>query len=125
MKKERKLAVGLGIATGIGVGIWAWQKAQAAPECSVDNPCREGFECIDGKCVAIEPPPDMATLTGKVTDSVTGAAIDGISVSLNGLQDYTDGLGKYLIPSIVPGEYAQVDFVDPQGVYEPLTVYSL
>ena len=52
-----------------------------------------------------EPPPGLANLYGKVTDSVTGIPISGVLVSLNGLQVYTDAGGNYIIENILPDSY--------------------
>lgn len=45
------------------------------------------------------------TLTGKVTDSVTGAALVGVDVNLGGVHATTDASGNYSFGGIVPGTY--------------------
>lgn len=52
------------------------------------------------------PSPGMANLYGKVTDSVSGKGIPGVSVSVNGYSTMTDATGYYEILEIVPGSYA-------------------
>ena len=51
------------------------------------------------------PPPGQANLYGKVTDSVTGEAISGVLVTLNGMQIYTDTGGNYTFANLEPGAY--------------------
>ncbi|GAI60836.1 unnamed protein product, partial [marine sediment metagenome] len=51
------------------------------------------------------PPPGLANLYGKVTDAVTGEAIPGVLVALNGLEVYTDAGGNYAFTDLEPGTY--------------------
>lgn len=68
-----------------------------------------------------QPPPDKATLYGKVTNAQTGKAIQGIEVSFNGYTGVTQANGYYLIENITPGAYT-VTFQDPLGRYELVTL---
>lgn len=45
------------------------------------------------------------TLTGKVTNSVTGAALAGATVNLGGVIQTTDANGNYSFANITPGTY--------------------
>jgi hypothetical protein len=45
------------------------------------------------------------TLTGKVTDSASGAGIAGVSVAMTGASTTTDSSGNYTIEGIPPGTY--------------------
>jgi len=51
------------------------------------------------------PPPGRANLYGKVTDAITGSPISGVSVSLNGLEVYTNASGNYSFTGLEPGGY--------------------
>ncbi len=88
MAEERRISplvivgIGAGIATAVTVGLYAW--ARAAPPA---------------------PPPGLANLYGKVTDAVTGEAIPGVLVTLDGMQIYTDSGGNYSFTDLEPGEY--------------------
>ncbi|GAI63715.1 unnamed protein product, partial [marine sediment metagenome] len=74
------IPIGLGLAAVAGIAALAW----AAPP---------------------TPPPGLANLYGKVTDTVTGIPISGVLVSLNGLQVYTDAGGNYIFEDLEPGGY--------------------
>lgn len=50
-------------------------------------------------------PPGRANLYGKVTDAVTGEAISGVLVTLDGIQVYTDAAGNYIFADLEPGGY--------------------
>lgn len=89
-EEERKISpavaiipLGLGLAAVIGIAALAG----AAPP------------------VPPPPPPGLANLYGKVTDALTGEAIPGVLVSLNGLEVYTDAAGNYIFEDLEPGEY--------------------
>jgi peptide/nickel transport system substrate-binding protein len=51
-----------------------------------------------------EPPEVMATLTGKITDEITGLPIDGAAISVNGEQTNTGSDGTYSL-EVVAGTY--------------------
>lgn len=51
------------------------------------------------------PPPGRANLYGVVTDAITGNPLDGVLVSLNGLEVYTDTSGSYIFEDLHPGAY--------------------
>jgi uncharacterized surface anchored protein len=50
-------------------------------------------------------PPTTGSLSGKVTDSATGAPIQGATVSLGSSLHTTDANGNYSIVEIPPGDY--------------------
>jgi len=54
------------------------------------------------------PPPGKANLSGRVTDSTTGAGLAGVQVSLDGLSTVTDTSGHYLFTDLEPGAYTIV-----------------
>lgn len=96
--KEKKIIAGA-IAGGLALLLLLLKRGEAAPP----------------------PPPGMANLYGKVTDTQTGQAIQGIQVSFNGYSGVTESDGYYLVESITPGKY-EVTFSDPLGRYETLVV---
>lgn len=101
MAEERRIsplvvAIGAGAAIGIGALLYFLTRVEAAPPA---------------------PPPGLANLYGKVTDAVTGGAIPGVLVTLNGLEVYTDSGGNYAFTDVEPGEYV-LQF-SKEG-YEPL-----
>ncbi len=55
-------------------------------------------------------PPETGTLAGRVTDSVTGAGINGATVTADGLTTTTGSFqgqdGVYVFRDVVPGDYA-------------------
>jgi len=67
------------------------------------------------------PPPDKANLWGRVTNAITGQAIGGIQITVNGYDGLTEADGSYLIENIEPSVY-DVTFSDPQGRYAPLVL---
>ncbi|MBA7629994.1 hypothetical protein ES703_37502 [subsurface metagenome] len=87
MPEERRISpaviiipVGLGLVLAAAFAAFAW----AAPP---------------------TPPPGRANLYGKVTDVVTGEAVPGVLVSLNGMEALTDGAGDYIFDDLDPGGY--------------------
>lgn len=62
------------------------------------------------------PPPGLANLYGVVTDAVTGKPIEGVKVTLDGMQVYTDSSGAYIYEELTPGIYT-ITF-EKEG-YEP------
>ena len=52
-----------------------------------------------------QPMPDKANLYGVVIDAITGNAITGVLVSLNGIQTYTNNNGYYILADLELGEY--------------------
>ncbi len=58
-----------------------------------------------GKAAPPLPLPELGTLYGRVTDVVTGGGIPGVLIVLDGIQVHTNGLGDYVIPNQIPGEY--------------------
>ena len=88
MPEERRISplvivgIGAGIATAAAVGLYALARAAPSP-----------------------PLPGLANLYGKVTDAVTGEAIPGVLVTLDGMQIYTDSGGNYSFTDLEPGEY--------------------
>jgi hypothetical protein len=63
----------------------------------------EGTNTLNVTMVLIPPP--VGQLTGKVTDSATGAAISGVTVTLAGTTTQTDSSGNYGFTGITPGSY--------------------
>lgn len=56
--------------------------------------------------VALIPiPPPVANLYGVVTDADTGAAIQGVKVTIDGLITHTDSSGVYGFEGLDPGTY--------------------
>ena len=50
-------------------------------------------------------PPGMGKLSGRVTDSVTGVGLAGVTVSMGGISVTTSSQGQFEILNIDPGEY--------------------
>jgi protocatechuate 3,4-dioxygenase beta subunit len=63
----------------------------------------EGTNTLSVTMVALPPP--TGTLTGRVTDSATAAAISGVTVTLAGTTTLTDASGNYGFTGITPGTY--------------------
>ena len=63
----------------------------------------EGNNTLNVNLVPI--PPLVANLYGVVTDAVTGEAISGVRVAIDGLVTYTDSLGQYGFEGLEPGNY--------------------
>ena len=87
MAEEREISplwiIPVGVILGIGAALGAAVLARTAPA----------------------PPPGRATLYGEVTDSVTGEAISGALITLDGSQAYSDADGNYIFEDFDPGEY--------------------
>lgn len=64
----------------------------------------EGNNQLDVGLTPIAPP--VANLYGKVTDAVTGYALEGVRVEIAGVFIYTDSSGKYGFTDLTPGNYA-------------------
>ncbi len=66
--------------------------------------------------------PELAAITGRVTDATTGAGLRGIGVYLDWYSEYraphvtTHPDGTYIIPSVTPGKHT-VWVHDPNGAY--------
>lgn len=87
-KDGKKLAIGLGVAAATIAGILLLtKKAEAAPP----------------------PLPGLASLSGIVTDTVTGQPIQGVSVILDTLNTSTNSSGGYSFNNVEPGYY-QITF---------------
>ena len=84
MPEERKISPGVIILGGLGLAL---------------------VGALGLATVAWAAPPGRANLYGKVTDAVTGEAIPGVLVSLNGLEVYTDASGNYSFTGLEPGGY--------------------
>ena len=82
---DGKAAVVVGIGLGALALIYLATRAKAAPP--------------------PPPPPGLATLYGQVKDAITGEAISGVLVSLNGLETHTNGGGDYAFTDLEPGAY--------------------
>jgi len=81
----KKAAIGVGLVAIAGIAVYvATRPAEAIPP---------------------PPPPGLANLYGKVTDAVTGNAIPGVLVTLDGVQAYTDSGGNYGFTNIDPRSY--------------------
>lgn len=52
------------------------------------------------------PPAGRASLSGKVTDSTTGEAIPGATITLDSVQVTADGSGNYSFDDLEPGSYS-------------------
>ena len=63
----------------------------------------EGDNTLNVQMVPIAAP--VANLSGKVTDSVTGLALQGVKVTLETTVAYTDGSGNYGFTGFDPGYY--------------------
>ncbi len=50
-------------------------------------------------------PPPVANLYGVVTDAETGARLQGVKVTIDGLTTYTDASGNYGFTGLTPGSY--------------------
>jgi hypothetical protein len=55
--------------------------------------------------VIVSTPPEIANLTGLVTDKQTGAGIAGVSVTILGYSASTDSSGSYTLQGLEPGPY--------------------
>jgi protocatechuate 3,4-dioxygenase beta subunit len=93
-KSARTNAQGVYTISGISTGSRRFQ---------ISMIINEGTNTLSVTMVAIPPP--TGTLTGKVTDSATGAAISGVTVSLAGTNTTTDSSGNYGFTGITPGTY--------------------
>lgn len=51
------------------------------------------------------PPPGKATLYGRVTDSATGSSLEGVLLTLDGVQTSTDAGGNFAFADMEPGDY--------------------
>ncbi|MBA7520290.1 hypothetical protein ES705_12383 [subsurface metagenome] len=92
MAEERRISLAIIIPVGLSLGLAAalgiYALARAAPP------------------VPPTPPPGLANLYGRVTDTITGNAISGVLVSLNGMQGFTDAQGNYAFTDLEPGGYS-------------------
>jgi len=50
-------------------------------------------------------PPPLANLYGVVTDAETGYAIEGVKVTIDAIETFTNALGQYLFEGLTPGSY--------------------
>lgn len=53
------------------------------------------------------PEPATITVSGNVVDMVTGEALTGVEIKIEGIESkvYTDFDGNFSIPDVMPGEY--------------------
>ena len=86
-EEERRISPGVIILSGLGLAL-------------------VGMLGLASLAWAAPPVPGRANLYGMVTDAITGSPISGVSVSLNGLQVYTDAGGNYIFIDLEPGGYA-------------------
>ena len=75
----------LGVAVGVGALVAVAMAARAAPP---------------------EPEPGKASLYGRVINAETEQPIQGVLVSLDGLEDTTDSGGNYRFTNLTPGNYS-------------------
>ena len=65
----------------------------------------EGNNQLNVSMTLIYVPPAVANLYGKVTDAVTGYALQGVMVEIAGMVAYTDSSGNYGFTGLTPGSY--------------------
>lgn len=85
-KDGTKAIIGLGLAGAVAAVILLTREAKAAPP--------------------PPPPPGYATLYGIVIDAISGKAVSGVSVTLDGYSATTKGAGDYTFANLTPGSYS-------------------
>ena len=58
------------------------------------------------KAEAAPPIPGLANLSGRITDAETGYPVEGVLVTLNGMQVRTDSGGNYVFTGLEPRGYS-------------------
>ena len=85
-RKTKRVRIGtLGVVAGVGAALYFATRARAAPP---------------------EPEPGKANLYGRVSNAETEQPVQGVVVSLDGLEDITDSGGNYRFNNLEPGPYS-------------------
>jgi hypothetical protein len=72
-----------------------------------------------------EPATVNTCISGVIVDEVTGEALTGVEVNLNGCETktYTDFDGKFVFPQVKPGDYSvEAKFISYQSVSRSIKV---
>lgn len=60
MGKGTKMALGIAAVGTAALTIWALTKKALPLTCEIDSDCPSGYNCVDGKCAKLPPPPNFA-----------------------------------------------------------------